>query len=607
MRSRSPSLPAVFSVRGPAAGSSSVVALTGLAWIAGFSCFHSKAHADALPAPEWAFVMPGSDELRVPLAPAPPGSDRSERAGAESESGGGSGAGKGAPAARKSKPSAISKSLRRAELLALFYKAGRLELEENPEAALPVYLQVMADAGLTPEVYSKLMGLYTAMERWDDALALGEKYVAKFPASPEPLLGLSSFLESHAAHAPDWNSRAIQTAKLAAKKFPESSQAVHRLVRLYLAAQDRAKAQAVVETALNSKSKDAGFWLSLSTAARNAFPLDDKETQEKHFALVSRPIEKALTLAKDTPADGAVLAAAADFYARTRHTDLALPLYERAAALRPGDLMARRKLGQCLRMAGRDADAVKEFESLVAIDSADTVAHEALVSLYETSDPVKALQHRAEVLRLEGGDPDDYAAAADELLKTNLPVEALTLLKRGIFYNPKAGQLYALLARTLDARSEFTSALKTLEEAETLAAKSQPVPKWLDTGFYLQWAETARRAGKTPDAEARYRQAIEKAPREKPELAAPAYHSLGKLWLSENRNLDAAGELLRTATGLAPDEPLYLDTMGWFYLQKKEWPAAVSTLKKAVELSKGRPTPELVARLAEAEKGAGSK
>lgn len=610
MRSRPPLT--AFPVRRCATGSLSSAILAGLTWLTVSEFFHSKAHADALAVPDWAFVMYGNgqppdldletDLVRKTTAGmvvqnAPTRETRAGRKAGRSEP-------QDMPAATAAAGPSISPdpgTARRAETLTLFYRALRLEREGNPTAALPVYLQVMSFSGLTPELYGRLVDVYTALDRLDDALALSEKFAAKFSSRPEPLLNLSTFLERHAAHAPDWNSRALQAAKLAVKKFPGSAEAVHRLVRLYLAAQDRAKAQGVVETALKSRSTDAGFWLSLSTAARNAFPLDDPETREKHFAIVSRPVEKALTLAKDT--DGGVLAAAADFYARTGRADQALPLYERVAVIQPGNLMARRKLGQCLRMAGRNDEAVKQFESLVAIDSGDVVAHQALVSLYEASDPSKALRHRAEVLRLEGGDPDDYAAAADELLKANLPTDALTLLKRGIFYNPKAGQLLVLLARTQDARGEFTGALKSLEEAESIGTKNSSA-KWLDTGFYLQWAETSRHAGKTSDAESRYRQAIEKATREKPELAAPAYHGLGRLWLSENRNLDAAGELLRTACALVPDQPLYLDSLGWFHLLKKDWSAALSSLKKAAELSRPHPSPELLERLAQAEKAA---
>ncbi|MES2709186.1 MAG: tetratricopeptide repeat protein [Verrucomicrobiota bacterium] len=487
----------------------------------------------------------------------------------------------------------------RARALGLYYKARRLEQGADDPSALAVYLQALAVSGNGPELNARLVRLYAALGRLDEALALEEKFAADFPESPDALLTLSGFLEQHQNHAPEWKARALETARKAVSKFPQSAAAVSRLVRLYLAEQDRRKAQDVVLDALKSPSTEAGFWLALATSARNAFPLDDAASREGNFAIVSQAVERSLSLAGDDPG---VLAAAADFYARSRRTDKALPLYERAAALRPGDLTARQKLGQCLRMAGREAEAVTLFESLVAIDAGDVVSHQALVSLYENTDAAKALRHRAEVLRLEGGDPRDYASAAAELLKTNLPGEALTLLKRGIFFNPQSASLLYLLARTQDAKGDFAAALQSLAEAETMARTRSP--RLLDAAFYYSWAGTARKAGKIGEAENRFRQSIEKTPPEKPELAAPAYNDLGWLWLTENKNPEAAGELLRTANDLVKDHPPYLDSLGWFHFLKKDYPAALTCLRKAVELSGPNPAAELVEHLARAEAAA---
>ena len=528
------------------------------------------AHADALKAVAWASVMPGRE-----LPPA------------------------GSPI-----PSAASMAAagKRAGALALYYKARRLELEDDDASALAIYLEAAALDPGHPHLVQRLIGIYTRTGRLNEALVLLEKNVARFPKDPAPLLALTRFLEKNHAEAPEQKLRALRTAGEVLAKFPGYSPAVDHLVRLHLADQHRDRAQAVIDQALRSPSKDPAYWLALVTPARNAYPLDDRDTYEKHFAAVSTGIERALTLA---PEDASVQETAADFFARHRQPARALVLYEKAAAQRPGDLKTRQKLGQLLRMANRNLEAISLFESLTGIDPGDTVSHKALVSLYEKTDPAKSLTHRAELLRLEGGDPRDYATTTTELLTAKRPTEALTLIKRGIFFNPNSAQLLYLQARVLSEKSDPAAALDSLAQAETIAKEKHP--KLLDSAFYYSWATAAAKANRPAEAEARYRQSIEKAPKEQPERAAPAYNDLGYLWVTQNKNLEAAGELIRTANDLVKDHPPYLDSLGWWYFQKKDYPNALKHLRRAVELTKPEAPKELLEHLSRAEAAGGGK
>ena len=522
------------------------------------------AHADASKASAWAFVMPGPG-----LGPS---------------------------------PVATAATLPRATALALYYKARRLEQEADDPSALAVYLEATALDPEAPAITQRIIGIYSRTGRLNEALALLEKSAARFPKDPGPLLTLARFLEKHHHEAPGLKLRALRTSEAAIAKFPASPEAIDHLVRLHLADQHRDKAQAVIDQSLRSPSTDPHFWLALVTPARHAYPLDDRSTYEKHFALVSRGIEKALALAAEDPN---VQETAGDFFARNRQPARALVLYEKAAAQRPGNLKTRQKLGQLLRMAGRHPEAIALFQSLVSIDAGDTVSHKALVSLYEKTDPAQALTHRAELLRLESGDPRDYATTTSELLQAKRPTEALTLVKRGIFFNPKSPQLLYLLARVLSEKGDLPAALGSLAEAETMA--KDHAPKLLDSAFYYSWGSTAQRANRPEEAEARYRQSIEKAPPKEPQRAAPAYNDLGFLWLTQNKNLEAAGELLRTANDLVKDHPPYLDSLGWYHFLKKDYPTALQHLRRAVDLAQPTPPQDLLDHLAQAEAAAAGK
>lgn len=529
---------------------------------------HNKAHADAAKASPWAAVMPGFEPGRITTPP----------------------------------DAVKASTARRSAALALFYKARRLEQEADDSQALQVYLEAAALDPGHPALTHRLVGLYTRTGRIKEALALLEKSVTQFPKDPGALLALARFLENHSQGDPEGQKRALRIAEQAVAKFPGSTAAIDYLMRLHLAAQRRVKAQAVIDTALRSSNKDPDYWLALVTPARHAYPLDDRETYARHFALVSTGIEKALTLAPDDPD---VQETAGDFFARNRQPARALAMYEKVAARRPGDLKTRQKLGQLLRMAGREAEAIELFESLVRIDPGDTVSHKALVSLHEKNDPAKALTHRAELLRLESGDPRDYATTTHELLQAKRPVEALTLVKRGIFFNPQAPSLLYLQARVLSEKGDQAAALASLGEAETLARDKQP--KLLDSAFYYSWGAVALKAGNPGEAEARYRQSIELAPPGEPQRAAPAYNDLAWLWLTQNKNVDAAGELLRTANDLVKDHGPYLDSLGWYYFLKKDYPTAVQHLRRAVALTQPHPPQELLDHLAKAEEAAAAK
>ena len=532
------------------------------ACLAGFLPF-PEAHADAPKAVPWASVMPGS-ELGYSV------------------------------------PEAIQAAAgKRAQALSLYYKAHRLEQESDDAPALAVYLEAAALNPAQVSITQRIIGIYTRTGRLNEAMALLEQNAARAPQDPAPLLALARFLENHHQGSPELKLRALRTVESVIAKFPNCTDAVDQLVRLHLADQHRDKAQAVIDTALRSKSTDPFYWLSLVTPTRNAYPLDDRAVYDKHFALVSTGIEKALALDPDQPD---IQEAAGDFFARNQQPARALALYEKAAVTRPGDLKTRQKLGQLLRMADRNLEAIALFESLLSIDSGDLVSLKALVSLYEKTDPARALTHRAEILRLDGGDPRDYATTTNELLAAKRPTEALTLIRRGIFFNPKSAQLPYLHARVLSEKGDFLAALDALASAESMARES--APKLLDSAFYYSWGSTAARARRLDEAEARYRQSIEKAPPKEPERAAPAYNDLGFLWLTQNKNFEAAGELLRTANGLVKDHPPYLDSLGWFYFLKKDYPTALKHLRNAVKLAQPEPPQEMLDHLAQAEAAA---
>lgn len=124
--------------------------------------------------------------------------------------------------------------------------------------------------------------------------------------------------------------------------------------------------------------------------------------------------------------------------------------------------------------------------------------------------------------------------------------------------------------------------------ASDTAAAQQFEQQWLkraptDAFFVVHLAETAQRAGKTGEAEARYRQALKMQPDN-----GLIMNNLADLLL-QRKDPEALPLALRAAN-LTPQLPAVLDTLAAAYAQARQTEKAVRTQQRAVELLPGDPT-----------------
>ena len=56
------------------------------------------------------------------------------------------------------------------------------------------------------------------------------------------------------------------------------------------------------------------------------------------------------------------------------------------------------------------------------------------------------------------------------------------------------------------------------------------------------------------------------------------------MWLDAGTHLDKAGELIAKANELIPDQPAYIDSLGWFHYKKGNYPGALKELQRAEAL-----------------------
>lgn len=463
----------------------------------------------------------------------------------------------------------------RAKAMATWVKAVRVRAEQGAIAALPLFKDVMSLDPGNSALAGRVAELAAAAGQPNESRRLLEEAIQGNPASEGPAVALARFLVSRQQESVQSHAEALTLVRQLQTKFPGSAEVCGLAVRLYVNDQRREEAQNAVRQAIQHGSRSPDFWMAMTSISREAFPLDDPDTRTAHLAIVSGCMEKAAALA---PENAAVLEAAADFYAQLQSQQKATAYYQRLTALQPGNLAARRKLGQCLRLTGDTAGAQRLFEELLRIDESDSVAHRALASMLGADGkPREALRHRMELLRIKGGTAGEYLKMAAQLDEAGMPDERRLTLERGIFACPQSPRLAIAYAGALHRAGRIKEATAGYEQAVLLAAKHDPDA--LDDTYLIARAECARDAGELETAAIHFRKAIDKTPKGKSERAVPAYCGLAMLWLQEGVKLDEARELLRLASALKKNDGAVTRALA-LYEEKKAVRDAEQSVKK---------------------------
>lgn len=144
-------------------------------------------------------------------------------------------------------------------------------------------------------------------------------------------------------------------------------------------------------------------------------------------------------------------------------------------------------------------------------------------------------------------------------------------------------QLMLALASTLAESGRFE---------ESLEVSQQAISAWPDASdFRLQKAMTLFALDKTEAAIKELRVLVEQEPNH-----APALNALGYTLADEDRNLDEAAELIGRALQLDPDNPAFMDSLGWLRYRQGKLDRAIDALEQAFRQS---PNAEISAHLGE--------
>jgi len=228
--------------------------------------------------------------------------------------------------------------------------------------------------------------------------------------------------------------------------------------------------------------------------------------------------------------------------------DDAIDVLAKHVEVRPSSLDLKIRLGILHFAAGHDEEGVRILREVLDVQPRKALAHESLAKHFRKSGMQReARSHAAELLGIRGGTPDEFAELADELTADGEFRAARLLLEKAVFLHEEDAKLMMKLAMATSKDPETKdSAARLYREAEAMLAN----PAEMEPAFLLESAKELIAQGQTKAAEERLRNAIRNFPKEAKKESAAAMRALAGIWISQDRNVDAANALISRAEAM---------------------------------------------------------
>jgi len=476
-----------------------------------------------------------------------------------------------------------------AEVLAHYSSALQFENAGKLREALTHYLAV-----LEVDPANSALALHTAELAYNfqgrpQAIALLEKAIASRPDEPAPYLNLARFALTYAADDPFEKERADLVLETALKRFPKIPDVYAFATLTRLTQGNREAAVKILEQAAKQDISDPFYWLAIGRTAQQVWPLGQAEMREEHTAKVNPFFQSALRHAAAGKKGESTRLEVAQYYLLTNQLDQARTLCEEIAT-QTGSLHARKLLHRLYDAAGEKDKSLATLEKIVEDEPGDVEQRKLLAAAYEAREEfAKAVPHLEAAIQTGGGEAEEYQALCELLLRSQLYERAIQLSDRCVKLFPDQAMFYVNAALAQRSLQRWEKAIQSFREAATLAEAGQS--ELINHRFYFQYGLTLERGGQPDEAGRMFEKSITLTPKDSLEDAANTMNYLGYMWLELDRHLDKAGELIRKANDLQPDNAAYVDSLGWWHFKKGDHPNALKELQRAFALIK-EPQPD---------------
>jgi tetratricopeptide (TPR) repeat protein len=435
---------------------------------------------------------------------------------------------------------------------------GRLQLRAGKaEAAVPILEKVAQQAPWAAEPLILLYEAQATLGRFDEA---GQTLLAAAQINPRYWQTLGQFHERR----DNWDEAAAAYAEaIAASPKPNRDVQIRYAAALINTEGGAGKARGVLNEMLKGAPNDTRLLYLLSmaeredgdsaaaeTTARRILAIDPTSVtglralvsvffdrfDYRQVAAVVAPLVKDVSRAKGRELEGAaILVQAGIAHQQLAEWDAAIAAYTAAKTLTPRD-------------PELDAYLVQAHLAARRFDRAEALAREALA---RDRDQPRMVRLRAQAL-----------------LKTGKAAEANKLLEDGAAKEPQNREYVVGLADLYADQQRTADAVRVLEQARTTFGDDHTLTMRIATAYEA--------AGQLDAAEKELRQLVSADP-----LNADALNSLSYMFADRGLRLDEAIELAQRAVKIEPENPAYLDTLGWALFKQGRIDEAAAPLGKA--------------------------
>jgi tetratricopeptide (TPR) repeat protein len=411
-----------------------------------------------------------------------------------------------------------------------------------------------------------------ALVRWRFALvavlvSAGTPYVA-FAQTTDAYY---EFLQARRLEADGDAKAALAALERAATADPKSAEIRAEIAALHLRRNERADAEksAKAALALDETNVEGNRVLGLLYASQVEGSTERTPSAATQAALRDAILylERAVTGAGVT-ADANLQFALGRLYIRSGAPDKAIQALTRVLAQNPNSVQARITLAQAFA-AGKDVKAaINILEEIV--EEEPRVAG-ALAQYQEEAGLLKqAADTLTLALAINPNSRDLKLRRIAVLLEAKEYARAAGAAGDAKKQHPEEPRFPRLQGRALFDSGDRTAGIAVLESAV------KQFPKDMGTLFVL--ADVYADAGRAADAEKALRLVLTTEPSN-----ASALNYLGYLLASRGEQLDEAIRLVQKALEAEPDNPAYLDSLGWAYFRKGDLDGAEKNLAAAAQ------------------------
>ncbi len=346
------------------------------------------------------------------------------------------------------------------------------------------------------------------------------------------------------------------------------------LSQIRLQQKQASEAFRVAEQATKQKSALPTAWLDFAGLFGRIAQVDSSLRD----AAIAKAKECLARVEAAAPTDVVQLRRLAEGYLAVGEQDRAERLLVELAGKSGVDPQVAGRLAEIYLRTGRLDEARQQFQELERANPANPAPHYFLgIIAIEQRDFAQAQRSLERAILLN---PDSEAAYGDLMaaqLSSGKAKEAiLTVENARARFGPEFRREFLAGLAHSNLR-EFDRAQQCFAAAEKFARER--APQLLDHRFYYQVGSMLERAGRFDEAVA----ALEQSLNLKPDFDESLNH-LGYMWAERGENLQLAHDMIQQAVKAEPENPAYLDSLGWVLFQLKRPAEALTWLEKAVKL-----------------------